>query len=313
MRSFGFLLSRRWILFALVVVVLAYATWWLGGWQFRRLDDRKAENTVVRANEHRAVAPVGDVLRPGADPSAGDEWRVVSASGTYEAGETVVVRYRNRDGAQGIDVVVPLVTAEGTALLVDRGWLETDPSGADRGDVPAPPDGEVAVTGYVRDNGSGDSTRVDDLSTRAINSEEIGAAIGRPVYGGFVELRSEDPEPATALTPVELPELDNGPHFFYGLQWWFFGLLAIFGFCYLLYDEWRNGPRGERPTRSTRPKSKARLQADAARAQIERERAAKAQSARSMPPSTDSITPETKEAAGESRKAATRPNSSGSP
>ena len=173
----------------------------------------------------------------------------MSATGTYDVDETVVVRYRNRDGAQGIDVVVPLVTADGTALLVDRGWLETDPSGADRGDVPAPPAGEVAVTGYVRDNGSGDSTEVSDLSTRAINSEEIGAAIGRPVYGGFVELRSEDPEPDTALTPAELPELDNGPHFFYGLQWWFFGVLAIFGFGYLLYDEWRNGPRGERLTR----------------------------------------------------------------
>ncbi len=313
MRSFGFLLSRRWLLFALIVVLLAYATWWLGEWQFRRLNDRKAENAVVRANEHRAVAPVGDVLRPGADPAASDEWRVVSASGTYAFEETVVVRYRNRDGAQGIDVVVPLVTADGTALLVDRGWLETDPSGADRAEIPAPPTGEVSVTGYVRDNGRGDSTRVDDLSTRAINSEEIGAAIGRPVYGGFVELRSEDPEPVTPLEPAELPELDNGPHFFYGLQWWFFGALAVFGFCYLLYDEWRNGPRGERLTRKRRPKSKARLQAEAARAQIERERAAKAQSARSIPPSTGSITPVTKDAAGESRKAAARPNSSGSP
>ncbi len=313
MPSFRFLLSRRWILFALIVVALAYATWWLGEWQFRRLEDRKAENAVVRANEHRAVAPVGDVLRPGADPSASDEWRVVSARGTYEPGETVVVRYRNRDGAQGVDVVVPLVTADGTALLVDRGWLETDPSGTDRGEIPAPPDGEVAVTGYVRDNGRGDSTRVDDLSTRAINSDEIGAAIGRPVYGGFVELRSEDPEAATPLEPVELPELDNGPHFFYGLQWWFFGLLAVFGFCYLLYDEWRNGPRGERLTRQRRPKSKARLQAEAARAQIERERAAKDQSARSIPPSTGSITPVTKDAAGESMNAAARPNSSGPP
>ena len=160
-----------------------------------------------------------------------------------------MIRYRNRDGVQGVDVVVPLVTADGTALLVDRGWLETDPSGADRDDIPDPPDGEVDVTGYVRANGSGDSTRVADLSARAISSDEIGPAIGHPVYGGFVELRSEDPEPDTALEPVELPELNNGPHFFYGLQWWFFGVLAIFGFFYLLYDEWRNGPRGERLVR----------------------------------------------------------------
>jgi cytochrome oxidase assembly protein ShyY1 len=209
-----------------------------------------------------------------------------------------------------VDVVVPLVTADGTALLVDRGWLETGSSGADRGDIPDPPAGEVAVTGYVRVNGSGDSTRVSELSTRAISSDEIGPAIGRAVFGGFVALRSESPAPETKLEPVELPELDNGPHFFYGLQWWFFGLLAIFGFFYLLFDEWRNGARAERPGRPPRPKSRARLQADAIKAQLAAE---KAQRARSIPPSTGSIAPETNDAAGESRKAAARPNSSGSP
>jgi cytochrome oxidase assembly protein ShyY1 len=272
--------------------VLAYATWWLGGWQFRRLHDRKAENAVVRTNEHRAVTPVADVLTPDRDPSDEDEWRVVSATGTYAAEQTVVIRYRTRDGGQGVDVVVPLVTADGTALLVDRGWLETDPSGVDRGEIPDPPAGEVDVTGYVRANGTGDSTHVDDLSARAISSDTIGPVIGRPVYAGFVELRSEDPPPATSLEPVELPELDNGPHFFYGLQWFFFGLLAVFGFFYLLYDEWRNGPRGERPE-GTRGKPRQR--------------------ARSIPPSTGSIAPDTNDAAGDSTKVATRPNSSGSP
>jgi cytochrome oxidase assembly protein ShyY1 len=276
--SFRFLLSRRWILFALVVVVLAYATWWLGGWQFRRLHDRKAENEIIRTNEHRAVAPVGEVLSPDRDPSDQDQWRVVSATGTYDTSRTVVIRYRTRDGAQGVDVVVPLVTSDGTALLVDRGWLETDPSGANRGDIPDPPSGEVAVTGYVRLNGSGDSTRVSDLSARAISSDAIGPAVDHSVYGGFVELKSEDPAPDTKLESAELPELDNGPHFFYGLQWWFFGLLAIFGFFYLAYDEWRNGPRGERPVRKQpKPRSKARLQAEAAKAQIEREKAEKAE------------------------------------
>ena len=242
---------------------------------------------------------------------------MVSATGTYDEAGTVVIRYRNRGGVQGVDVVVPLVTSTGTALLVDRGWLETDPSGANRDDIPDPPAGEVEVTGYVRANASGDSTRVADLSARSISSDAIAPAIGHPVYGGFVELRSEDPEPDTALEPVELPELNNGPHFFYGLQWWFFGALAIFGFFYLLYDEWRNGPRGERLVRvqkKPRPKSKARLQAEAARRQIEREKADKTgQSARSVPPSTGIIDPETYDAAGESKKAATRPNSSGSP
>ena len=287
MRSWGFLLSRRWVLFALAVVALVAGTIWLGSWQFDRLTERKADNAVVRANEDKDPAPVEDVLASGRRVSDDDEWRLVEATGTYAADETVVVRYRTRDGASGVDVVVPLVPAAGPAVLVDRGWFATDPSGTDRTGLPAPPTGEVTVTGWVRADGTGDSTAVDDLSTRAVSSREIGDALGREVYGGFLELRTEDGEPAAGLEPVELPELDNGPHFFYGLQWWFFGVLAVFGFCYLAWDERKRGPRGERLRRR--------------------------QSARSMPPSTGSIAPVTKDAAGESRKAAARPNSSGSP
>jgi cytochrome oxidase assembly protein ShyY1 len=256
-RSFRFLLSRRWLLFLVAVVVMAWAAWWLGQWQFHRLEDRKESNAVVRANEDKDPAPVAEVLTPGRAVPDDEEWRVVTATGTYAVEDTVIVRYRTRGGASGVDVVVPLVTADGTALLVDRGWLQTERSGTVEPEaVPQPPAGDVTVTGWVRADGTGDSTRVSDQSTRAISSLAIGEALDRELYGGFVDLRSEDPEPEQSLERVELPELDNGPHFFYGLQWWFFGLLAIFGFCYLAYDEWRRGPRGQRP-RGDEPTGKA--------------------------------------------------------
>jgi cytochrome oxidase assembly protein ShyY1 len=291
-RSWRFLVSRRWIVFFLVVVVLAYATWWLGRWQFHRLADRKDDNAVVERNEAAPPAPVGDVLAAGRDVDEDDEWRVVTATGTYLTDETVVVRYRTREGNSGVDVVVPLQPADGPALLVDRGWLATGNSGAVPDAVPDPPSGAVTVTGWVRADATGSSTHVTDGSTRAISSAEIGPAIGRDVYGGFVDLRSEDPEPATPLMKAELPDLSNGPHFFYGLQWWFFGVLAVFGFLYLAYDEWRIGTGRKPPRAQDGPRS---------------------QTARSIPPSTGSITPDTNDEAGESRNAAARPNSSGSP
>ena len=280
MRSLRFLVSRRWIVFFLVVVVLAYATWWLGRWQFHRLADRQHDNAVVERNEGAAPVAVGDVLAPGRAVDPDDEWRVVTATGTYLADETVIVRYRTREGSSGVDVVVPLQPDDGPAVLVDRGWLATDNSGASPDEVPAPPTGTVTVTGWVRADATGGSASVADRSTRAISSEQIGGAIGREVYGGFLDLSSEDPAPDTPLMQTELPDLGNGPHFFYGLQWWFFGVLAVFGFCYLAYDEWRNLGR---------------------------------HTPRSMPPSTGSITPVTKDETGDSRNAATRPNSSGSP
>lgn len=325
MQSFRFLLSRRWLLFAAAIAIVAYATWWLGEWQFHRLEDRKADNAVVRVNEERAAAPVADVLSPGREVGDDDEWRLVTATGTYVPDDTVIVRYsaNPRTEESGVDVVVPLLTGDGTALLVNRGWMPTINQGGDIGAVPDPPSGEVTVTGYVRADGSGDSTRVSDGSTRAVSSTAIGDSLDLPVYGGWVELHSEDPPAAEPLEPVELPELNNGPHFFYGLQWWFFGVLAIGGFCWFAYDEWRGGPgtrrdRGDGNRNAAREERRARRERykQAVAAEEARRRAAalgEDQSERSIPPSTGSIAPDTNDDAGESRKAAARPNSSGTP
>ncbi|NYD41756.1 SURF1 family cytochrome oxidase biogenesis protein [Nocardioides panaciterrulae] len=278
MRSWRFLLSRRWLGFLLVVVLLAYACWWLGTWQFHRLAERKQSNAVIRTNEARDPAPVGDVLAPGRAVGPDQEWRLVKATGTYDTADTVVVRYRTRDGDSGIDVVVPLVTGDGTALLVDRGWMASQNQGAAASDLPAPPTGRVTVTGWVRVNAT-DGTDVTDHSTRAISSAAIAPTLEHPVYGGFIDLKAEDPAPATALLPVELPELDNGPHFFYGLQWWFFGVLAVFGFLYLMYDEWRAAQRDEPTVREEVLEERKRKRAaksahkQAVRAAYERERA----------------------------------------
>jgi cytochrome oxidase assembly protein ShyY1 len=241
-RSLRFLFSRRWILFAITVALLAALAWRLGEWQFHRLEARKATNAIIERNLAGGPSPVDQVLAKDRPVDKQDQWRRVTATGTYDTADTVIVRYQTRDGAAGVDVVVPLVTASGQALLVDRGWLASENRGADVSDVPPPPSGSVTVTGWVRMDASGSSTTVTENSVRSISSVAIGAAIGTPLYAGFVDLEAEAPAPATALTPTEMPELDNGPHFFYGLQWWFFALLALFGFCYLAYDEWRGGP-----------------------------------------------------------------------
>jgi cytochrome oxidase assembly protein ShyY1 len=245
-RSLSFLLSRRWILFAITVGLLAWFAWWLGEWQFHRLEERKERNSIIERNIDADPVPAADVLAVDDGVADDEQWLRVTARGEYDVANTVVVRYRTRDGASGVDVVVPLVTEEGPALLVDRGWLATDNSGTTTpADVPSPPSGTVTVTGWVRQDASGDSTKVDDRSTRAVSSSAIGESLDLTTYGGFVDLESEEPAPAEPLERVELPDLGRGPHFFYGLQWWFFGLLAIFGFGYLAYDEWR-GPRSQR-------------------------------------------------------------------
>jgi cytochrome oxidase assembly protein ShyY1 len=231
------MVSRRWALFAVTVVVLAYGCYLLGQWQFHRLHDREATNAQTRANLAAPPAPVEDVLAPGRSPRTGAEWRRVMATGRYLPEESVVIRYQTREGASGVDVVTPLSTGRGAVLLVDRGWMRTGNVGTDTVDAPPPPAGEVTVVGWVRVDATGSAATVTDGSARAISSRQIAAGMDVPVYGGFVDAEKETPAPGRALVHAELPDLGNGPHFFYGLQWWFFGVLAVFGFCYLAYDE----------------------------------------------------------------------------
>ena len=253
-----FLLTRRWLLFGLAVVVMSLGAWRLGEWQFDRLQDREQRNEWTRANITAEPAPVGVVMsvEDGVDPD--QEWLRVRATGEYDAAATVVVRYQTRDGESGVDLVTPLVTDTGTALLVNRGWVATGNTGSSDTELPEPPAGEVDVVGYVRADATGRGIEVQDGSTRAISSQEIGATLDSPVYRGFVEAETEFPEPTVAVERVELPDLGEGPHFFYGLQWWFFGALAVFGFAYLVRDELRGrhgggakGEAGSRPVSRT--------------------------------------------------------------
>lgn len=240
-----FLISRRWILFALVVAGMAWGATLLGQWQFHRLDERRADNRLVAANLDAAPVGIDTLLAVGRPVRHEDEWREVVVHGTWDDSHSIVVKYQTRDGAAGVDVVTPLVTDGGAAVLVDRGWLATDNNGATRPKLPAAATGPVTVSGWVRQDGSGGSTRITDLSTRAISSRAAAKVLPYDLYGGFLDLHTETPPPEKPLGKIELPDdTSEGPHFFYGLQWWFFGVLAVVGFGYLAYDEWRRAQEG---------------------------------------------------------------------
>ena len=86
---------------------------------------------------------------------------------------------------------------------------------------------------------------------RAISSDAVGDALDLEVYGGFVELRPRTRRPRSRSSRPSCPTSTTGPHFFYGLQWWFFGVLAVGGFGYLAWDE-RRTARGASDGRAAR-------------------------------------------------------------
>ena len=187
-------------------------------------------------------------------PRAEDEWRRVTVHGTWDDQHTIVLKYQTRDQGAGVDVVTPLVTESGAAVLVDRGWMPTENTGAQPARAPA----GHRRTGHGHRVGTTGRDRERHEGQRPVDPGDLlahdrrGARRTRSTAASSTSPRRAR-HPAEQLEPTELPDdTSNGPHFFYGLQWWFFGALAIFGFCYLAWDEFRQrrqrrGGRSERP------------------------------------------------------------------
>jgi len=201
----------------------------LGRWQLRRLDERRAANAAISAGMDARPGAVESMLQPGAPAPDGAEWRRIHARGRYDASYELLVRNRPLDGRAGYYVLTPLVTESGTAMLVNRGWVAAGATAATRPDVPTAPAGEVEVTGRLRlsERASGHTGlpagQVDRVSLPA-----IAAGLPYPIYGGYAELTEQSPAPAgdpPRLIPA--PDLSEGPHLAYALQWFAFALMAV--------------------------------------------------------------------------------------
>jgi cytochrome oxidase assembly protein ShyY1 len=257
------LLAPRRIAMALAVVLLAAACVQLGRWQLHRLGDRQDRNAVTQANLAADPVPLQEVVTAGQSVGREQEWRRVTATGRYDERNQVVIKYRNVRDRPGFEVVTPLLLPDGTAVLVDRGFLPRARGSSDVPPIPPAPSGQVTVTGRLRHSERGDTPAVTpvDGQARLINAGAIAAASGLRLVDGYLTVDEQTPPPDEAWTQPPLPELDSGPHFFYALQWFFFALLAIGGLVYFTREDVRSGT-GEPETAATAGAEDRGLRAD---------------------------------------------------
>jgi cytochrome oxidase assembly protein ShyY1 len=237
---YRFLLTPRWLGLALAVLALVVAAVRLGGWQFDRLDERRATNVATEANLAAEPVPVESLVSPDDEVDDDMEWRTVTATGTYDGDAELYVRNQSReDEGPGVSLVVPLTTDSGDVVLVERGWLSTATAPTQLPEVDPPPTGQVTVTGWLRrDSEAGpEATAPVDGTVRAVDSDAIGESLGRELLPGYIALSEQVPAPDESLAPQLQPDLGRGPHFFYGLQWWFFALLAVVGYLWFAWSE----------------------------------------------------------------------------
>jgi cytochrome oxidase assembly protein ShyY1 len=240
-----FVRSRRWLGYFAIAVAFAIVCALFGMWQWDRRNEAVRENDQIAANyEHTPVAV--DRALPHADSyDASQRWLRVTMTGTYDVADQLLVRNRVHNGQPGFEVLTPLVTADGRAFVVDRGWVPTGNDQDTPDSVPAPPSGTVTVTARLQATESRIPGRTDPAHTDQIQSvtlTDVAKRVDHPIWtGAYGQLASETPAPAQAR-PLgwEKPSADTGLHLSYFIQWFMFAA-GGFGFlAYLMVQEYRN-------------------------------------------------------------------------
>ena len=241
MNRWRFALSRRWFGYLALAVVFAAVCVALSQWQIARLNETRTANELVDRNYHSTPIALDSALPNLTSYSARQQWKQVTLTGTYLTDEQVLVRNRPLNGQPGFEVLDPLLLADGRVFVVDRGYVPIGNT-QDRPDsIPSPRSDTVTVVVRLRAGEptlSGRSDTQGELAT--IHLPDVAKLVGKPTYTGAYGLMvSESPAAATRPTAMQKPELDEGLHISYAIQWVIFGIMAFFGLWYAIRQEYR--------------------------------------------------------------------------
>jgi len=247
---YRFLRTPRWLGLAVLTVFAAAAMVRLGFWQLDRYHERAASNdriTAAAAAQPRPLAEVVGAPATGSSRGTGPvpaelvTWTRVTVTGEYDGAHEILIRDRSLAGRVGFQVVTPLRLADGTAVLIDRGWIPPAPGGAiATPPVPPPPTGQVSLIGTVRlPESSSDpvNRRPGYLAARRISPARAAAVVPYPLYGVYLSAQSQQPPADPRLQPVPARTewaLQNAG---YAVQWWLFAIMVLVGYGHLARRE----------------------------------------------------------------------------
>ncbi|MER6052901.1 SURF1 family protein [Streptomyces sp. NPDC001793] len=209
---YRFLLTPRWWGINVFAVLAIPFCIFMGSWQLSRFDARVASHQQQenRSADARTAAPRPlDSLLPVDQVTSGHQ---ATARGRYDAGHQLLVPGRTLRGdhgdQQGFYVLTLLRTDGGKALPVVRGWLPGDASAeADTAKVPAPPAGEVTVTGALQASENEGSSGVraggglPAGQLGMISAASLVNMVPYGVYDAWITL-SDPPAPLRAVPPA---------------------------------------------------------------------------------------------------------------
>ena len=195
-------------------------------WQYHRGVDRHARNSMIAENIAAPIIP----LEKAASKLSKNEWRTVNAKGVFDASQTILLRNRYFEGKYGFEFLTLFTSSNGEKFWVDRGWIVAGKDAVTAPVIPATPSGTVEITGRMRLD-----TALPRGSFFALPASGSGliskwnAQNEVVTEGYYLDLLNGSTAELTPNVTAQLPELSDGPHMAYALQWVFFAGLVGYG------------------------------------------------------------------------------------
>jgi cytochrome oxidase assembly protein ShyY1 len=237
---YRFLLRPKWLGGLALAIAAAVVMVFLGIWQWHRYEERSAINNRIDAADTVAALPLTSVLpapttpgTAGRSPGGDRAWTKVTIAGRYDPANEVQARGRTVNGDVGFEIVTPLILGDGSAVLIDRGWLPQGGDALAAPQVPPAPTGQVTVVGQIHLSESRPTPvqhRDGRLDTRRISVPRLAHSLPYPVYGAYVLLTSQTPKASPQFTPIPIDHEDAWQNAGYTVQWWLFAGMALFAF-----------------------------------------------------------------------------------
>ena len=206
----------------------------LGFWQLERLEQKQTTNTQVIARTALPAVDVQEILSSTGTTTSGTyeelQWRVVTAKGEYLEERAVTIINRSQDATAGYSPVTPFLLENGTVVFINRGFVPLAQP------VPSPSSGPVTIKGYLRTSqkrtflSAVDSNDPSTTEFHRLDVNLLAKRIDQPSLPMYIQLIEETPAQGSPWpAPTQLPELTEGSHFSYAMQWWFFSLVSLTG------------------------------------------------------------------------------------
>jgi cytochrome oxidase assembly protein ShyY1 len=219
---------KRWLVWGLLVSVFAVACFLLSQWQFNRRAEAVAKIQSVETNYDQSPVAISQ-LAGLKDFDTKDEWRPVALSGSFVTDKAVLVRNRPYNGSPGFLQVIPFKLATGEVVAVETGWLPTASNNDAPTDIPLPSNELQEIIGRVRPaepslNRDAPAGQIATINISALVAKvQIAGPVYKAVYVRLADSYSDQEFPKV----LPKPDLNEGNHLSYALQWILFALMAF--------------------------------------------------------------------------------------